>query len=89
MLHTPRIDLFCVERARRKRPHTACVQPGISVTRTLVILRGGHDTDRLSVHKRQHRYLPSGHKFFDNHPVARLTELLVRHDLADAVLRLR
>ena len=51
MLFTKCFHFFCIERTRRKCSHSACIQSGISVARTLVILCGRHRLDRLSVHK--------------------------------------
>ena len=42
---------FCVERARRECAHSACIQTGIAVSHTLVVLGACHRLDRLAVHE--------------------------------------
>ena len=43
--------------------------------------------DGLTVHKGQYGNLPPCHKFLNNHTVAGVAEMLIRHDLPDACLR--
>ena len=86
MLLAELVHFLCVERARGKIAHAASVESLIAVLCTLVILRRGHDLDRLAVHIGKHRYLASGHELLHDHRVSRGAELLVLHDLLDARL---
>ena len=82
------IHLGRIERAGRKRPHAAGIQPLVAVLSPLVVLGGGHDADGLTVHKRQHGHFPAGHKLLHHDPVTSGAELLIQHQRLDAVLRL-
>lgn len=45
------LHFFRIERTWRKRSHTACIQSGISITGSLMILGTGHSLNGLSVNK--------------------------------------
>ena len=82
------IHLFRIERARGKGSHAARIKTLVSILRPLVVLSRSHDPDRISIHKRQHRYFAAGHKLLHHDPVTGGAELLIQHQRLDAVLRL-
>ena len=83
-----RIHLFCVERARRKCTHTACVKASVSVPGPLVVLGACHGLYNIAVHKGEDRHFPAGHELLNDHGVAGSSEFLVQHDGLHAFLRL-
>ena len=69
-----------IERSGGEIAHSAGIETGVSVARSLVILCGRHYLDDLAVDKRKNAYFTSGHELFDDHLISCGTELLVLHD---------
>ena len=68
--------------------HAAGVQAGVVVVRPLVVHRGDHGLDHLAVGEAEDADLGPGEELLHHHMVARSAELLVQHDLLQAVLGL-